>query len=69
MTGFLFYSIFNLTLYFSKKVQEEYEEKFPRSEIPIELNDIVYTIHAAIVTTITWAQCFIYEVKLQHRKT
>lgn len=60
-SGFLFYSIFNLTLYFSKKVQDQYEVKFPRSEIPIELNDIVYTIHAALVTTITWAQCFIYE--------
>ena len=61
-SGFLFYTIFNLTLFFSKTVQKEYEEKFPRSEIPIELNDVVYSIHALFVTSITWAQCFIYEV-------
>lgn len=60
-TGFLFYSIFNLSLYFSSTVQDEYEAVHPRSEIPVELNDVVYSLHAAAVTSITWTQCMIYE--------
>ena len=61
-TGFIFYAIFNLTLFFSTEVQEEYEARFQRSEIPVQLNDVVYSIHAAALTAITWIQCLIYEV-------
>ena len=64
VTGFLFYTIFNCGLYFSKKVQEQYEVKFPRSEIPVELNDVIYAFHAAMATGITLVQCYIYEVRL-----
>ncbi|CAG2172217.1 unnamed protein product, partial [Oppiella nova] len=61
VSGFLFYSIFNSGLYFSAKVQSLYEEAFPRSEIPILLNDVVYAYHAAFATAITLIQCYIYE--------
>ncbi|CAG2173854.1 unnamed protein product [Oppiella nova] len=61
VTGFLFYSIFNSGLYFSPKVQALYEEAFPRSEIPIEFNDVVYAYHAAFATAITLIQCYVYE--------
>lgn len=67
-TGFIFYAIFNLTLFFSVHVQEEYEDQFPRSEIPVQLNDVVYSIHAAALTSITWIQCLIYEVCSTHFK-
>ena len=62
VTGFMFYTIFNSGLYFSKKVQDLYEIQFPRSEIPIELNDVIYSFHAAMATAITLIQCYIYEV-------
>ncbi|XP_046915529.2 cystinosin homolog [Dermatophagoides farinae] len=60
-TGFIYYSIFNCGLYFSSVIQDQYELKFPRSEIPVELNDVVYGLHAAFTTSITFIQCFIYE--------
>ncbi|XP_027206053.1 cystinosin homolog [Dermatophagoides pteronyssinus] len=60
-TGFIYYSIFNCGLYFSSVIQEQYEAKIPRSEIPVELNDVVYGLHAAFTTSITFIQCFIYE--------
>ena len=61
-TGFIYYSIFNCGLYFSSVIQDQYEAKIPRSEIPVELNDVVYGLHAAFTTSITFIQCFIYEV-------
>lgn len=61
-TGFIYYSIFNIGLYYFQTIQEQYEQKYPRSEIPVHLNDVVYALHAAFTTSITWIQCFIYEV-------
>ncbi|UXI18252.1 acetylcholinesterase 3 AChE3 [Sarcoptes scabiei] len=60
-SGFLYYSIFNVALFTSPLIRDLYEEKYPRSEIPVELNDVVYSLHAAFTTSITWIQCFIYE--------
>lgn len=30
----------------------------------MELNDVVFSIHASVITAVTIAQCFVYEVKL-----
>lgn len=61
LTGFLAYSFFNLGMYFSRVVQEEYRELHPTGVIPVELNDIVFGLHAALATFITVVQCCIYE--------
>lgn len=61
-TGFIYYSIFNIGLYYFQIIQEQYKQSYPRSEIPVHLNDVVYALHAAFTTSITWIQCFIYEV-------
>ena len=63
VTGFLFYVFYNAGLYFSPAVQTQYERRFPRSEIPIELNDVIYSLHAAFATGITLVQCYVYEVQ------
>lgn len=61
LTGFLAYSFFNLGMYFSCVVQEEYRELHPTGIIPVELNDIVFGLHAALATFVTVVQCCIYE--------
>ncbi|XP_054158589.1 cystinosin homolog [Oppia nitens] len=61
VTGFVFYTFYNSGLYFSTRVRELYEIHIPRSEIPIQLNDVIYAIHAAAVTGITLVQCYVYE--------
>ncbi|CAG2113597.1 unnamed protein product, partial [Medioppia subpectinata] len=61
VTGFIFYSFYNSGIYFSKRIQSEYEDWFPRSEIPIQLNDVVYAFHAAFATAVTLVQCYVYE--------
>lgn len=64
ITGFSFYSIFNCALYFNKEIQSEFFQKNSYSQIPVELNDVVFGVHAAFATLITIIQCFIYEVNL-----
>lgn len=62
VTGFLFYLFYNAGLFWSVRVRQQYESRFPRSEIPIELNDVIYAAHAALATGITLVQCYVYEV-------
>ncbi|KAH9492053.1 hypothetical protein Btru_026650 [Bulinus truncatus] len=39
----------------------EYFEKHPRGINPVQLNDVIFTLHAVFVTLITIFQCIIYE--------
>lgn len=59
--GFTFYSIFNVCLYYVPSFQQDYSERHPRSSIPVELNDVGFSLHAIAVTFITIIQCYAYE--------
>ena len=61
LMGFLCYSIFNVCLYFFPSFQAQYLDRYPLSSIPVELNDVVFAIHAVVLTLITIIQIAIYE--------
>lgn len=61
ITGFIAYSVFNLGLRYVQEVQLEYHTVNPTGIIPVEVNDVVFAIHAAFATAVTIGQCFIYE--------
>lgn len=45
-----------------ESVREEYQHQNPFSLIPVETNDVVFAVHAFIVSVVTLIQCFcIYE--------
>lgn len=62
ITGFICYSVFNLSLYFNETVQKQYEILHPRSQIPVQINDVIFAIHATFATLICIVQCFLFEV-------
>lgn len=59
--GFTLYGIFNLGLYFIPEIENEYFNRYPRGLNPVQVNDIVFALHAAVATIFTIIQCFIYE--------
>ncbi|XP_064482263.1 cystinosin homolog [Ornithodoros turicata] len=61
VTGFAAYSAFNLGLFFSSAVQEEYLSVHKAGGIPVEVNDIVFSVHAFLAASFTAIQCIIYE--------
>ncbi|XP_054161378.1 cystinosin homolog [Oppia nitens] len=65
ITGFLFYTFFNVCLFFSSEIKDEFNERYPRSVLPVELNDVVFAIHAVFATSIVIIQCFIFERQTQ----
>lgn len=61
ITGFLVYGLFNVGMYWVDNVKDEYMSQHPRGINPVQLNDVIFTLHAVFVTIITIIQCFIYD--------
>ncbi|XP_026461270.1 cystinosin homolog [Ctenocephalides felis] len=61
VVGFAMYALFNVGLYAFPTVQKQYIARYPRSLNPVQINDVVFSVHAFIATVITAVQCFIYE--------
>ncbi|EFA10650.1 cystinosin homolog [Tribolium castaneum] len=59
--GFTLYAVFNLGLYFIPEIKAEYSNRYPRGLNPVQVNDIVFAVHAAAATIITIVQCYLYE--------
>ncbi|XP_022319379.2 cystinosin-like [Crassostrea virginica] len=61
LTGFLVYGFFNVGMYWVDSVKDDYMSQHPRGINPVQLNDVIFTLHAVFVTVITIIQCFIYD--------
>ncbi|XP_070563046.1 cystinosin-like [Ptychodera flava] len=61
LTGFIAYGMYNVGMYWIPEVWAEYKESHPRGVNPVQLNDVVFTLHAIVVTAFTIFQCCIYE--------
>ncbi|GLH11609.1 Cystinosin like protein, partial [Gryllus bimaculatus] len=61
IVGFILYSLFNCGLYWITKIEDEYFERYPGGHNPVQINDIVFSLHACFATVITILQCIFYE--------
>ncbi|XP_013397284.1 cystinosin [Lingula anatina] len=59
--GHLSYLFFNVCVYWDANVQSEYFVSHPRGEIPVQDNDVAFSIHAVTLTSLQIVQCLIYE--------
>ena len=44
--------------------QEEYFSEYPHGVNPVQLNDVVFSLHATAACIVTALQCFIYKVSV-----
>jgi LCT (Lysosomal Cystine Transporter) family transporter len=61
IVGFVLYSLFNCGLFWIKEIEDEYMRRFPTGLNPVQVNDIVFALHAVLATAVTISQCFFYE--------
>ena len=61
LLGFSLYSGYNLCLYCNMEVRAEYFAQHQRGVIPVQLNDVVFSLHALLATSVTAAQCLVLE--------
>jgi len=52
----------NTFLYLVFVFQTQYFIENPRGVNPVQLNDVVFSLHAVLMCAITILQCFLYEV-------
>jgi len=58
--GFFCYSVYNFCLYFNESLLREYFKKYPENLEPVQGNDVVFAIHALILSLLTLAQIYHY---------
>ncbi|XP_067287172.1 cystinosin [Pseudorasbora parva] len=61
LTGFIAYSVFNVGLFWVTYMQEEFLKKDPNGVIPVDANDVFFSLHAVVLTLVYICQCVIYE--------
>ncbi|RKP23411.1 PQ loop repeat-domain-containing protein [Syncephalis pseudoplumigaleata] len=59
--GFLSYAVYNAALYFDPVVREQYRRRHHGEDSLVQLNDVVFGLHALVFIFITLAQTFIYK--------
>ncbi|XP_039295502.1 cystinosin homolog isoform X2 [Nilaparvata lugens] len=69
LLGFTLYAVFNFGLYFVPEIEKEYFERHPTGTNPVQMNDIVFAVHATFATLFTIIQCFCYESGAQRVST
>ncbi|XP_041474918.1 cystinosin-like isoform X2 [Lytechinus variegatus] len=61
LTGFVAYGVFNVGMYWIQPIKDAYKAKHMYGVNPVLLNDVIFTLHAVFITSVTIFQCLIYE--------
>ncbi|XP_059151677.1 cystinosin-like [Physella acuta] len=61
VTGFIAYSCFNVGLYWIPSIKEEYFKDNEDGVSPVQINDVIFALHALAVSLFIALQCVIYE--------
>ncbi|XP_002747882.2 cystinosin isoform X1 [Callithrix jacchus] len=61
LTGFVAYSVFNISLLWVPYVKEQFLLKYPNGVNPVNSNDVFFSLHAVVLTLIVIMQCCLYE--------
>ncbi|XP_053312010.1 cystinosin-like [Spea bombifrons] len=61
LPGFIAYSVFNVGLFWISYIRAVGLNSYPNGVIPVDSNDVFFSLHAVLLTIITIIQCCIYE--------
>lgn len=61
--GFVFYSIYTTFFLLNESIRESYRQLHDGDNPLVTLNDVAFALHAALVTSITLIQVFVYRVR------
>lgn len=61
IVGFVLYSVFNIALYWIHDIQADYFQLHPTGVNPVQINDVIFSLHAVFACIVTIAQCLVYD--------
>ncbi|CAG8698754.1 4791_t:CDS:2, partial [Acaulospora morrowiae] len=59
--GFACYSVFNLSFFISEKIRQEYRDHNDGKDNLVQMNDVVFALHALLLSSITLLQTYFYK--------
>lgn len=60
MLGFFCYTVYNCSLFFDPFIKRQYIEQYG-PPVPVDWADVLFAVHAAVLTLINVVQCLIYQ--------
>lgn len=60
LLGFVCYAVFNSAFYFSERVQAQYMRRNSGHRNAVEANDVLFAVHASLLTAVSLVQSFVY---------
>lgn len=61
LVGYIAYAIFNVCFTWVPLFSESYKHDHPHSNIPVQINDVLFSLHGVAATAVLAIQCAIYE--------
>ena len=62
-TGFFCYTIYNLSLFFSPLIKQEYANATNGADTTVDVSDVLFACNALLLVSVQILQCFIYDVR------
>jgi len=59
--GFTLYSGYNIGMFFIPEIQEQYQSLDPDGVNPVQINDVVFSVHACLAALLTLLQCLVFD--------
>ena len=63
--GFALYSVFNTQMFYNSSIQSDYLSLHPDGVLPVQLNDVVFSVHAFLAASLTLAQSVLMKTEDQ----
>ncbi|KAH7622995.1 hypothetical protein Ndes2526B_g02289 [Nannochloris sp. 'desiccata'] len=67
--GFSCYAIYNSALFFIPSIRQQYKATHEGQLPAVHINDVAFSLHAFLATSITLTQCFLYRDNNNNSKT
>eukprot|EP00066_Takifugu_rubripes_P023443 XP_011612709.1 PREDICTED: cystinosin isoform X1 [Takifugu rubripes] len=61
LTGFIAYTVFNVSLFWVPFIQEEFLKRNPKGINPVSSNDVFFSLHAVLLCLVYFCQAAIYK--------
>ncbi|XP_070563032.1 cystinosin-like isoform X3 [Ptychodera flava] len=62
--GYVTYGAYNVGMYWIPAVLDEYQESHPHGVNPVQLNDVMFTLHGLVLSVVVLIQIALYEMYL-----
>ncbi|KAK7889005.1 hypothetical protein WMY93_024565 [Mugilogobius chulae] len=69
LTGFIAYSVFNISLFWVQPIKEEFLKRDPNAVIPVTASDVFFSLHAVLLCVVYVGQALVYQAYMNYQRS